>query len=165
MSCSFSCLVVPSEIRGPIHETVMNCQRVKLSSGLRCCGLGSWKTELIWSLGRSGSRIGICKMIEMARSAATTPKAAEMPSWSSVEKLSIEITVCDTRRLLYSASSENDVVLGRSMTTKMPAMSLNKKYKYLVLGSSIETHPRHAKQRIRNMERRIKHADPCRDES
>jgi hypothetical protein len=104
-------------------------------------------------------------MIEMARSAATSPKAAEMPSWSSVEKLSIDITVCDTRRLLYSASSENDVVLGRCMTTKMPAMSLNRTCKYLVLDSSIETHPRHAKQRIRSMEPRIEHVDPCRDES
>jgi hypothetical protein len=55
---------------GSIHDTLMYCHNVKLSSGLRSPDPGSANTGLISSLGSEGSRSGMFKMIIIAPRAA-----------------------------------------------------------------------------------------------
>ena len=65
-SPSSNCRLEPVRIRGAIHETVMNCHKLKLSSGLRSDAVASVKGLLIEHEGREGSRRGIMRMIRTA---------------------------------------------------------------------------------------------------
>lgn len=74
-SVSSSRVVAAWRTNGSIHDTVMYCQGVKESSGLRRSTVGVVKGWLIPSLGRDGSLRGIFSMIRMLARAATGGKA------------------------------------------------------------------------------------------
>ncbi len=63
------------EIRGPIQETVIQCHREKLSSGLRLLYEGVWKgIPMSWSP-ISGSRKGMASTMARLDTGATTSTA------------------------------------------------------------------------------------------
>ena len=62
MSSSPIFLELPSEISGLIQETVINCHKVKSSSGLRRPDVGGPNGGLMPSFGNRGSRSGMRKI-------------------------------------------------------------------------------------------------------
>lgn len=85
-SSSFNCLAEPKVIRGDIHDTVINCHSIRLSSGLRSWHVGGSCVELIWPYSNSGSRNGIQRIIIVAKKVKSTPRYHRMFSASRLER-------------------------------------------------------------------------------
>ena len=73
-SLSSNCLAEPTEIRGDIHDTLKNCQRLKSSSGLRSVAVGIAKGAQIEPRESAGLRNGMRKIIASMDKARMTPR-------------------------------------------------------------------------------------------
>ena len=122
-SSSFNCLLDPTEIRGDIQETVMNCHNVKLSSGLRSWASGGWEAWPISSRGSSGCLSGMQKMtptIVVAEPASKRDGISLVPRFGpSLVKRMIQ----ETEMPNATKSNRYGGVLGLSITTMRTADS------------------------------------------
>ena len=121
-SSSLSCLADPRDMRGDIQETVMNCNNVRLSSGLRSWWVGLSKAGLIPEFGSLTSRNGMQKIVpimtsetEMLRNTVILLKLMNGTDPFETDMIWAE------REAVKMASRPIGAVLGRSTTVSKVA--------------------------------------------
>lgn len=103
---------------GAIHVTVMNCSKVRLSSGVRSSCVGRVKAGLMSWAGSFGSRIGMHIIILMAMEARTVDNIIGSSVTLGRMRALIKTIRFDVKILMYSSKDSHGVVLGRIVHNK-----------------------------------------------
>lgn len=123
-SSSLSCLADPRDMRGDIQETVMNCNNVRLSSGLRSWWVGLTKAGLISEFGSLTSRNGMQKIVPIITSdTKMLSNIVILFTWmNGTDPLKTDMIWAE-RKQVKMASRPIGAVLGRSTTVSKEAIA------------------------------------------
>lgn len=121
-SSSLSCLADPRDMSGDIQETVINCNNVRLSSGLRSWWVGLSKAGLIPEFDSLTSRNGMQKMVPIITSETRMLKSTVMlVTWMNGTDSFKTDMIWAERKPVKMASRPSGAVLGRSSTVSKVA--------------------------------------------